>query len=181
MNVINRPHPSEYPSYSHIYFDLIPEPVDILQQMQDNYLEMKALIEPLSEDQLLHRYAPDKWTIKEVLIHIIDDERIFSYRALRHARNDDQALFGFDQDEYAEYSGANERTKESIIEEYEAVRLSTISLFKYLPDDCWDRTGAGIDLDGTVKNERTVRAFAYHIAGHEMRHLKLIKELYLKK
>src|SRR4030095_10777117 len=96
---------------------------------------------PLSEEKLNYRYAPNKWTIKEILVHIIDDERIYAYRALRFARNDKTELPGFEQDEYTLYSRAGERSIENIFEEYAAVRDSTIALFNGLPDDAFLRMG----------------------------------------
>jgi hypothetical protein len=128
---------------------------------------------------LLYRYAENKWTIKEILVHNIDDERIFAYRALRYARNDNTPLHGFEENDYAKYSYANDRSLDSIFEEYESVRNATLTLFQNLPDDAFLRSGGGIDYDGNIINIRTVRALAYHIAGHELRHIKIIKERYL--
>jgi uncharacterized damage-inducible protein DinB len=178
MRNINRPDESEYPAYSSIYMDLIDYDKNILEQLWDNFIELKDLIYSLPEEKLTYRYAEGKWTIKEILVHNIDDERIFSCRAMRYARNDNTPLPGFDQDEYAKYSGANHRSLDSIFEEYEAVRKSTITLFKYLPEESLIRKGTGIDTDGSIM-ERSVRAFLYHITGHELRHLKIIKERYL--
>lgn len=179
MRHIQRPEPSEYPAYSEIYLSLIDKNENILVQLWNNFKKIKKLIYSLPNDKLVYRYELDKWTIKEILVHNIDDERIFSCRAMRFARNDSTPLPGFEQDDYAKHSEANKRTLDSIFEEYEAVRKSTITLFKYLPDDSLLRKGAGIDTDGKIINERSVRAFIYHIAGHELRHLKIIKERYL--
>lgn len=176
---IDRPDKSEYPAYSQYYFDLIKTDHDILQEMHNNFYLLKELICPLPEDKLLYRYAENKWTIKEILVHNIDDERIFSYRALRYARNDNTPLHGFEENDYARYSRANERSLENIFEEYEAVRMATLALFQNLPDDAFMRSGGGLDDDGSIINIRTVRALAYHIAGHELRHIKIIKERYL--
>ena len=159
--------------------DLIDPNKDILDQLWDNFIYLKKLIYSLPEEILTYRYEEGKWTVKEILVHNIDDERIFSCRAMRFARNDDTPLPGFEQDHYAKFSGANNRSLDSIFEEYEAVRKGTITLFKYLPEESLMRKGAGIDFDGSIINERTVRAFVYHIAGHELRHLKIIKERYL--
>ncbi|WP_299531244.1 DinB family protein [Ulvibacterium sp.] len=179
METLQKPKPSEYPSYSSIYMDLLNDEKNILDQLWDNFLDVKQFMYGLPNEKLTYRYAPGKWTIKEILVHNIDDERIFSCRAMRFARNDSTPLPGFEQDDYAKYSKANERSLDSIFEEYEAVRKSTILLFKYLPEDSLMRKGSGIDTDGSIVNERTVRAFAYHIAGHELRHLNIIKERYL--
>jgi uncharacterized damage-inducible protein DinB len=179
MRTIAKPETSEYPSYSSIYMELIDYDKNILDHLWENFLELKKFIYSLPEEKLRYRYAEGKWTIKEILVHNIDDERIFSCRAMRFARNDSTPLPGFEQDDYARFSGANSRSLDSIFEEYEAVRKGTITLFKYLPEESLMRKGAGIDTDGSIINERTVRAFVYHIAGHELRHLKIIRERYL--
>jgi hypothetical protein len=127
----------------------------------------------LPEEKLNYRYAEGKWTIKEILAHLIDDERIYTYRALRFARNDMTELPGFDQNAYAPQSGANERTMDDLLEEFAAVRRSTIALFNSFDDRVWTRTGVGSG------NVMSVRAAAYHIAGHELRHVNTIKERYL--
>lgn len=176
---IKRPKKSEYPIYSQHYFDLIKTDNDILSELHDNFFKLKELIYSIPEDKLTYRYEAGKWTIKEILVHNIDDERIFSYRALRYARNDNTPISGFNQDEYVKYSNANERTLEHIFDEYEWVRRATISLFQYLPEASLLKSGSGIDENGKIVNKRTVRAIAYHIAGHELNHIKVIKERYL--
>src|SRR5215204_4251952 len=135
MRIIEKPVVGEYPGYSAIYLDLLDDDGRVLEHLWQNYLRLREFICSLPEEKLLYRYAEGKWTIKEILVHIIDDERIFSYRALRYARNDETPLHGFEQDAYARYSQANTRALDSIFEEYEAVRKSTITLFKYLPED----------------------------------------------
>ena len=105
----------------------------------------------------------------------MDDERIYAYRALRFARNDQTELPGFEQDDYTKFSRANERSIASILEEYEAVRNATITLFDGFPEEAFLRTGIA------NKNAVSVRALANHIAGHELHHLNIIKEKYLKK
>ena len=179
MKTIKKPEPSEYPKYSHIYMDLLQDGENILDQLWQNFLTIKNFIYKLPEEKLYFRYAENKWTIKEILVHLIDDERIFAYRALRYARNDETPLHGFEENNYAIYSKANERSLDSIFEEYESVRKATLTLFNYLPEDSFLRCGSGIDTDGSIINKRTVRALAYHIAGHELRHFKIIKERYL--
>lgn len=150
-----------------------------MEHLWQNFLDIKDCIQSLPKEKLTYRDAEDKWTIKEILVHLIDDERIFAYRALRYARNDSTPLHGFDQDEYAKFSDANSRSLESIFEEYEWVRKSTIALFEYLPEESFTRGGEGIDHDGSIINKRTVQGLAYHIAGHELRHFNIIKERYL--
>ena len=178
---IDKPLPKEYPAYSSIYMDLMKDDGKVLEHLWTNFLDLKKLVLDLTEDQLNYQYAEGKWTIKEILVHLIDDERIFAYRALRYARNDSTPLHGFDQDAYASCSNANSRSLDDIFEEYETVRKATISLFLNLPEDSFLRGGAGIDYDGSIINKRTVRALAYHIAGHELRHINIIKERYLKR
>jgi uncharacterized damage-inducible protein DinB len=175
MRIIPPPQPGEYPPYAVMYMKLLPTDGLILKHLQDNFDMVKQLIYSLPEDVLYHRYATGKWSIKETLVHIIDDERIFAYRALRFARNEQNNLIGFDQDAYATYSEADGRSLDNIFEEYQAVRRATIALFNGLPDNAFDRMGHGT---GTA-NDATVRALAYHIAGHELHHINLIKEKYL--
>ena len=175
MRIILPPQPGEYPPYAIMYMKLLPVDGLILKHLQDNFDMVKRLVYSLPESVLYHRYAPGKWSVKEVLVHIIDDERIFAYRALRFARNEKNNLIGFDQDAYAVYSEADGRSLDNIFEEYEAVRRATIALFNGLPDNAFDRMGHGT---GTA-NDATVRALVYHIAGHELHHINIIKEKYL--
>ncbi len=109
MRKIDKPIPGEYPEYSKIYMDLLEDDGKVLEHLWDNFLAIRDYVRGLSEEQLHYRYAPGKWTIREILVHLIDDERIFAYRALRYARNDTTPLHGFDQERYARYSRANER------------------------------------------------------------------------
>ncbi|MFC4220959.1 DinB family protein [Flagellimonas marina] len=179
MRYIKKPVKGEYPEYSHIYMDLLEDDGMVLKHLWENFVKIKEFVYALPKEKLEYRYADDKWTIKEILVHLIDDERIFAYRALRYARNDDTPLHGFDQDAYAKNSKANERSLESIFDEYESVRRSTLTLFKYLPEESFMRGGKGVDIDGSIINQRTVRGLAYHIAGHELRHFNIIKERYV--
>ncbi|MFA6088082.1 DinB family protein [Mucilaginibacter sp.] len=176
MRIIEPPKPGEYPPYAIMYMKLLPTDGLILKHLQSNFEMVKQLIYSLPKETLYHRYTSEKWSIKEVLVHIIDDERIFAYRALRFARNEQNNLIGFDQDSYAIYSDADNRDLDNIFEEYEAVRRATIALFNGLPEEAFDRMGHGT---GTA-NDATVRALAYHIAGHELHHYNLIRERYLK-
>ena len=175
MRTIPKPLEGEYPPYAIMYIKLLPDDEMVLQHLKDNFIAVKELIYSLPEKMLYHRYAEGKWSIKEILVHIVDDERIFAYRALRFARNEQLNLIGFDQDSYVIYSKADERDLDNIFEEYEAVRNSTIALFNGLPEDSLTRIGKGT---GTF-NSASVRALAYHIAGHEQHHINLIKKLYL--
>lgn len=173
MKKIKKPNETEYPAYAAMYINLVTDDGQVLTHLQSSFKEVKEFILSLLEEKLQYRYAEDKWSIKEILVHIIDDERIYTYRALCFARNDQTELPGFEQDDYTRYSGANERALENIFEEYEAVRKSTVALFNGLTDDALMRSGIANE------NRSTVRALAYHIAGHELHHIKIIRERYL--
>jgi len=173
MRSIAKPQEGEFPPYADMYIRLMPDDGLLLKHLRDNFIAMKQLIFSLPQEKLNYRYAQNKWTIKEILVHIIDDERIYAYRALCFARNDKTELPGFEQDDYALHSRANERSLENILEEYEAVRNATIALFNGLPEDSLLRMGTANN------NKATVRAMAYHIAGHELHHMNIIKEKYL--
>lgn len=175
MRTIPKPEKSEFPDYAEMYIKLIPDDGLVLKHLADNFENMKNLIYAVPPEKLLYKYAEDKWTIKEILVHIVDDERIYAYRALCFARGETQSLPGFEQDEYAQMSKANERDLDSIFAEYEAVRRATIALFEGLPEESLLRKGTG----STSYHAATVRALAYHIAGHEQRHFNIIKEKYL--
>ncbi|OKL39788.1 DNA damage-inducible protein DinB [Pontibacter flavimaris] len=128
----------------------------------------------LAEEQLLHRYAEGKWSIKEMMVHLIDAERIFSYRALRFARQDKTELHSFDENLYAQTSKADARDINSIIAEYTSLRTSTIELFKSFDEEALQQVGVASG------KEVSVRALGYTILGHEVHHQKIIRERYLK-
>lgn len=171
---IEKPREGEYPAYAHIYIDLLPDDGLILKHLEDNLESTRKFVASIPSNRFLHRYAEGKWTIKEILGHIVDDERIYVYRALRFARNDSTELPGFEQDHYARYSDANKREPRDVLDEFALVRQSTIAFFKSLDDVALMRTGLA---DG---QRTSVRALAYHIAGHELRHMNIIRERYLK-
>lgn len=173
MKRIEKPKEGEYAPYTIMYIGLLPDDGLVLKYLEDNLRATTDFILSLPEEKLAHRYAEGKWTIKEILVHIIDDERIYAYRALRFARNDKTELPGFEQDDYAMHSGANGRDVKDILKEFARVRHATISLFEGLDRDALLRAGVA---DGKVMS---VRAAAYHIAGHELRHIGIIRERYL--
>jgi len=173
MKLIEKPKRGEYPPYAIMYIKLLPNDGMVLQHLKNNFVAIKNFILSLPEQKLTYKYAEGKWTIKEMLVHIIDDERIYAYRAMCFARNDKTKLPGFEQDEYAFFSEANKRDIKNILEEYEAVRNATIALFNGLSDEALLRKGTA------NKKKATVRAMAYHIAGHEMHHINILREKYL--
>jgi len=173
MRPIPRPEPDEFPAYARIYIDRIPADGRLLEHMAASLASTVALVRSLSDATLLRRYAPDKWTLKQVLVHVIDDERIYTYRALRFARGDSTELPGFEQDDYARLCGADERRAADILAELAAVRESTIALFRGFDDAALLRSGVA---DG---KRASVRALGYHIAGHEAHHMAIVRERYL--
>jgi len=175
MKLIPKAKRGDYPEYAEMYMKWMPDDGLLLKHLKDNFEQNKQFIYSLPEPLLLYRYEPGKWTIKEILVHIVDDERIYAYRALCFARDEKAGLPGFDQDAYAACSRGNERSLDGIFEEYEAVRNATITLFKHLPQEALDRMGHG---SGSFAGA-TVRALGYHIAGHEQHHMNFIKERYL--
>jgi len=172
---IEFPSQNEYPLYAEMYMKFVKNDGSLIEQLKSSLERTKTLIHNLSNDELDYRCEENKWSIKEVLVHIIDDERIYGYRALCFARNDKTNLPGFEQEDYNRYSDTSERTIENIMEEYEALRLSTISLFKGLSDASLKRIGIA---NG---NQASARALGYHILGHDLHHIKIIENVYLKK
>jgi len=171
---IEFPSRDEYPVYADMYMKLVNKDGSLIDQFKSASEKTKFLINSLSNEVLDYRYKPGKWSIKEVLVHIIDDERIYGYRALSFARNDSTNLPGFEQEDYNSYSDTSERTIKNIMDEYEALRLSTITLFNGFSEKALKRTGIA---NG---NKASVRALGYHILGHELHHIKIIEDLYLK-
>jgi uncharacterized damage-inducible protein DinB len=173
MKKIQKPEKGEYAPYTIMYIGLLPDDGLVLKHLRDNLKTVVDLTRSLPPEKLVYRWAEGEWTIKEILGHVIDDERIYCYRALRFARNDATELPGFDQDDYVAFSGANERSIEDILEEYRAVRHATLTFFNSLEEKALKRAGVA---NGNVMS---VRAAAYHIAGHELHHLNSIRENYL--
>lgn len=169
---ISRPDATEYAPYYDKYVSLIKDG-DILTALNQQLDESLALLANISEERASFRYGPDKWSIKEVLGHLIDTERIFAYRALRFARNDTTNLPGFDQDDYIRNASFEDCTLNELAAEFAHVRRSNLSFFKHLNEEAWKRKGAAND------SEVSVRALAYIIAGHELHHMDILRRLYL--
>jgi hypothetical protein len=172
LKAISRPQEGEYAPYALAYISLVPDE-NVLMHLMNNCKIIKELIGSLPEDKLLYRYAEGKWTIKEILTHIVDCERIVCYRALRFSRLDFTPLSGFEQDDYVRESNANNRDTKNILDDYGILRHSTLVLFNNMSDEMLQRTGIANN------NKLSVRAAAYQIAGYELHHLKIIKEKYL--
>lgn len=168
---IAKPDRGEYAPYYEKYISLV-KANDVLGALETQRVQTVQLFAARSERDGNFRYAPGKWTVKEVLGHVNDSERIFAYRALRIARADQTPLPGFEQDDYVRAGGFGERTLRNLAEEFSDVRAASISLFGSFSKDAWTRYGV------CNKNEVTVRALAFIIAGHELHHRAILEERY---
>ncbi len=167
----HRPAATEYAPYQQVYIDLVPEE-DIVSALEKQGRETAALLHMISDEKASFRYAPEKWSVKQVVGHFTDTERIFCYRALAIARGEAKSLPGFDEKAYAAASDADRRKIGDLAAEYEAVRQATVALFRGLSPEAWKRSG--------VANEKpvTVRAVAHVVLGHERHHLRVLRERY---
>ena len=172
MQTSAAPDATEYAPYYGRYISLVGGG-DIVATLEDQPRETLALLSTLSEEQGNFRYAPGKWSIKEMLGHLIDGERVFSYRALRFARNDQTPLASFEQDDYVREAGFADCVLADLIEEFVCVRRATVWLFRQFKAEAWMRGGVASG------NPVTVRAIAYIIAGHELHHRRMLQEKYL--
>lgn len=170
--MIGRPQDSETAQYYFTYINQV-EGDDIAVVLARQVEECATLFSGITEEKSLHRYAPDKWSIRELLNHIIDTERAFGFRALWFARGFNTPLPGYDQDIAAAGAQADRIAWAEQVEEFRRVRLSTISLFANLPEQAWTRSGIASD------NPFTVRALAFIIAGHVAHHTRILRERYL--
>jgi uncharacterized damage-inducible protein DinB len=168
---IHRPATSEYAPFYARYIDRVPEG-DIVAHMRENSVTLNATFATIDEARGGFRYAKGKWSIREILGHLMDAERIFVYRALRLARADTTPLPGFEQDDYAATAGSESRRLADMRDELRALRESTIHFFASLPDEAWPRNGvvSGRNL--------SVRAIAQIVVGHSAHHLHELAEKY---
>lgn len=171
---IARPEPGEYNPYYDRYISLISG-ADILGTLDAQRRQTLLLLSGRDEADGNFRYAPGKWSAKEVLGHVCDTERIFAYRALRIARGDQTPIEGFEQDDYVRNGPFANAPLEELVEDYIAVRRATLTLFRNLDEVAWSRRGVA------NKNEVTVRALAYIVAGHEMHHRRILEERYFNR
>ncbi len=170
---ISRPAPAEYDPYYERYISLVSTD-DIVATLQNQIQDTRTLLRSLPEQQGDFRYAPGKWSIKEVLGHMSDTERIMSYRAMRIARGDKTPIEGFEQDDYVPNGKFGRRTIADLLDEFAIIRNATVHLFRNLDTEASERSG-------TANNkEITARALAFLIAGHELHHRRVMKEKYLK-
>jgi uncharacterized damage-inducible protein DinB len=169
---MTRPQPTEAAPYYSNYINLVTSD-EIVPAMKDQFGQTVQFLEGISEEESLKSYAPGKWTIREVLNHVNDGERLFLSRAFWFARGFQDAMPSFDQDIAARYANANATPWASLVEEFKTVRAATISFFEHMPDEAWSRSGVASD------NSVTVRAIAYIIAGHVTHHVNVLKDKYL--
>jgi uncharacterized damage-inducible protein DinB len=168
----SRPQRGEAVDYYWRYIDRVSSE-DVLSELATQRDEMRAFFRTISEDASHHRYAPDKWSIKQVVAHLIDCERLFVFRAFWFARCLDLPLPSFDQDVASRHDAAEERSWNSLAQEFDEVRAATLSFFRQLPAEAWLRRGVASG------NEFSVRAFAFIAAGHVTHHAILLRERYL--
>ncbi len=159
------------PEYFNRYINLVPD-IEILQAFNNSIDQLRAIDRNLFTKLDDKRYAPDKWTVKDIIQHIIDAERIFGYRALRFARNDNTPLPGFDENSYALNTNANDRVINTLLEELIVLRQSNKILFEYFDDEMLLRIGI------SNRNQISVLALGFTIIGHQLHHLKIIEERY---
>lgn len=167
-----KPQTNEYAEYYGKYVSLVPEG-DVVETLSAQLGETLALLRSIPEERAGHAYEPGKWTIKQVVGHVIDGERIFAYRALAIARGERENLPSMDQDEYMGHARFDERTLESLCEEFELVRRSNVLMMRGFDAEAWARRGVASD------NEVTVLALAHIIAGHELHHVGVLRARYL--
>ena len=167
----NRPEAGEFDPYYARYIDRVPDG-DVASLLENQIRSTAAVLRAIPAERATYRYAEGKWSIAEVVGHIIDAERIFGYRALRIARADTTPIEGFDQDGYVPAGEFDRRTLADLVGDFEAVRRSTLTLIRGFPPAAWTRSG-------TANNKPiSVRALIYIIAGHERDHLGTLKARY---
>lgn len=163
---------SEYNPFYHTYVMALGD-VDLLDELRNGKQVLLSLLEEIPEEKLTYAYAEGKWTLAEALVHMLDTERIFQYRALCIARNDKSEFPGFDQEAYVPVSNANNRSKKDLINEYVAVRDSSITLFASLDEEALKRVGVASG------SKMSVRALGFITSGHQAHHVRILRERYL--
>ena len=169
---IGAPDASEFAPYYGRYISLVPGN-DVIEALEKQGPETVAMLSGVTEQQGDYRYAPEKWSLKEVVGHVTDSERVFAYRALRIARDDATPLPGFEQDDYVCAAMFGRRALAGLLDEFVAVRQASLLLFRSLDAQAWMRRGVASE------KEVSVRALAYITAGHELHHRKIIQQKYL--
>lgn len=167
-----RPESNEAAPYYFNYINLVPDG-DIVSILENQLEETSSFLSEIPEEKSLERYAPNKWSLRELLNHINDTERLFVFRALWFARGFTSPLPSFDQEIGVKGAGADRLSWASQVEEFRSIRLATLAFFRGLPKEAWERSGIASD------NPFTVRALAYIAAGHVKHHADVIRNRYL--
>ena len=168
---MQRPAPSEHIPYYERYIALVPEG-NILEVLESQLADLRALVEAVPEERAGHRYAPGKWSIREVMGHLADTERILAYRAFSIARGETQPLNGYEPEQYSVQGEAERTSLRDLFQEFEHVRRGTIAMLRRLSAEAWRRVGTASD------SAISVRALAYVMAGHVPHHLRIVREQY---
>lgn len=172
LAILSRPDAAEYAPYYGKYISLIPAG-DLIKIMNEQFERTLATLHSISETQSLTRYESDKWSIKEVVGHMVDTERIMSYRALRIGRGDETPLPGFEQDDYVRHTNFDARPFAEIVHEFQAVRQATLALFRSFEE-------AALRRRGTASNFAvSALALTHIVAGHEKHHMNVLQTKYL--
>ena len=173
MTLIGPPERHEAAEYYYTYIDQVPAG-DIRHVLSTQLNDVVSVLGGISEEKSRYRYAPEKWTIRQVMSHLNDAERVFTFRAFWFARGYESPMPSFDQDVAIALAGADDRTWQSHVDEFRALRTATVGFFENLPEGAWSRRGIASD------NPVTVRALAYITAGHVAHHFKILRERYLQ-
>lgn len=167
-----RPNENEYGAYYHGYIQKVPTGT-IVENLENCIKETVTVLKDIPEEKGDYRYAEGKWTIKELLQHMVDVERVMSYRALRVGRGDQTPIPGFDQDEYVLTCNAADRTVADLTAEFQAIRQATIHLFEHFTDEML------LNIGNASGNPISTRALGFILIGHELHHMNILKERYL--
>ena len=174
IQYLERPIETEYSEYAAGYVALVPEN-DVLKVMREQIEIVRELISSISAEQELFRYAPEKWSIREMVGHLNDGERVFGFRAFTFARGDSAALPGFEENDYVRESNSDQVPLPDLLAEFIALRQSNVMMLEQLKEEAWERVGVAND------NAVTVRAIVWIMAGHIRHHLNILTERYLQK
>ena len=174
MKLPGRPQADEHDPYYSRYTALAPEE-DILQAMEEQAAETLSLLRGLNEEQAAYRYAPGKWSVKQIVGHLTDAMHVFAYRALSIGRGEQQPLPGFEEKDWAETGGFDAHTLADLLQDLESTHIATRRMFRALPPEAWTRRGIASDLPVSV------RALAWITLGHERHHVRVLKDKYLNR
>lgn len=167
------PNSNEYAPFYAPYIKAVDLNKSISENLSESFQQAMKLLIGISKEKQTYQYAKGKWTIKELVLHLMDAEMVFNYRALRFARNDQTELPGFEENDYVRYSDANNRDYQDLLQEFTDLRKVTMNLYKNMEEDILQRGG------NASGNFMSVRAIGYITSGHLLHHLQVIKERYL--